>query len=100
MGKYFTLLLVLWLAGLLVCAQRMAYWNGEAEDAVLDWYNKPYDEKWLEGEEFLAHQEADRKRGFWTAGMVLWGAIGVWVLVWVWRWEEGRSAGGHGTGWA
>ena len=98
MGKFFTLLLVIWLAGLLVCAQRVVYWNREAEDVALDWYNKPIDEKYWEGEEFLARQEADRKMGFWAAGMVLWGAIGVWVLIWVWRWEEGRGVDVHAPG--
>ena len=76
MGKYFTFLLVTWLVGLLVCVQRVAYWNGEKEDVALDWYNKPVDEKFWEGEEFLARQEADRKMGYWAAGMVLWGPSG------------------------
>ena len=100
MGKFFTLLLVIWLVGLLVCTQRIAYWNGEAEDLDIDWYNKPEDEKYWEGEEFLARQKADRKMGFWTVGMVLWGVFGVAVLICVWRWEEGQSAEGHGPDWA
>ncbi len=51
-----------------------------------------------EGEEFLARQEADRKMGFWTVGMVLWGVFGVAVLICVWRWEEGRGVDVHSPG--
>jgi len=98
MGKFLTLLLVIWLLGLLVCAQRIVHWSGEAEDLAIDWFNKPEDEKDWEGEEFLARQEADRKVGIWTAGTVLWGVIGVAALIWVRRWE-GREVDVDGPGW-
>jgi hypothetical protein len=96
MGKLLTLLLAIWLVGLLVCAQRIVYWNGEAEDLAIDWFNKPEDEKHWEGEEFLALQEADRKMGMWAAGAVIWGVLGAAVLIWVWRREEGRGVDAHG----
>ena len=90
MAKLVSLLLVVWLAGLLVWAQRVAHWSGEAEDLDLEWYDKAEDEQHWEGEELLAQQGADRKTVVWVSATVSWGVLGGVVLYWAWRREQGR----------
>lgn len=91
MGKLLTILAVLWFVGLLLCAQRVVYWSGEAEGAVLDWYGQDPSDRHTMDEEVLAHQEAGRKVSAWFTGLVLWALLGAVVLILVRRWDRARA---------
>jgi hypothetical protein len=87
MGRPSTVLLAIYIVGLLVCVQQAAYWNSESEDLGLGWLDKPDDDRNWEGDELVAHQEADRKRTVWISAAVVWGVGGALVLYWVRRRE-------------
>jgi len=88
MGKLLTVLTAVWIIGILACAQRVAYWDGQAEEAVLDWYGQDPDHRHVVDEEVLAQQEAQKKATVWLSGTVLWAVLGALLLFQVRRWER------------
>ena len=58
MGKLLTVLTVIWLIGLLVCAQRFVHWSGKAEDGLLDYYDQDPEHREWTGDDFLAQQDS------------------------------------------
>jgi hypothetical protein len=89
MGRLISILTVVWLLGLLLCAQRIVHWSGETEEGMLDYYNQGPNDRYPDDDEFLSSQEAGRMMTVWLTGLVLWGAGGAVVLYLVWRRTEG-----------
>jgi hypothetical protein len=79
---------VVWVIGLSVGILGVAYWNGEAEDSILGWYNEPDDSKEWSTEDIQANQRANTMILKWAIATILWGVVGLVVLYWVWQREE------------
>ncbi len=88
MGKVLSILVVIWLVGLVVCLFQAVHWNGVADDLVMEWYEIPPDDRYRYPEEALERQDAARRATNWTTGAFAWGLFGAILLGLVWRWER------------
>jgi hypothetical protein len=81
--KWTSLLFVLWLLVIAICAERVVHWDGVSEDAHIEWYGDSSDPKDWDGEELFDNRDADSKTAMWLTAGVVWVFGGSISPIWV-----------------